>query len=400
MNKQSRMRALWLAHWQPLTAFGGAILVVLVALAFRLNTLLPGHGYSAREVDTQAISRSMTNILHHPVDAPYKVVARALIEILPNHLVVMRITSVLFGLGTVVLFYYLVHHWHGRRIAILATILFGLSSWFLHAARLGTPDVMLFSAFALFACGVRLKDSTRPRYVTIAACILFALALYMPGMIWLVLAGVIWQAKTIWRQFSSTPILITIGAALLLLLLLAPLAYGIYLNPDVVQPLLGLPAHFPTPLHVLQNLVLIPVHIFVRAGSQPELWLARTPLLTIFGVIMFVFGVFSYLRHRQLMRVKLFIGILVIGMILISFNGPVTLSLLVPFIYLIIAGGMAYFLGQWLAVFPRNPIARGVGTGAIAILVLLSCTLSLRHYFVAWPHAEPTQAVFTYTKPS
>lgn len=399
MHTHSRLGEFWRARWQPLVACGSVFLVMVVALLFRLGTLLPHRGYSAREVVTQSASHSLRGILHDPTNAPYKLVARGLIQIWPHSLLPMRLVSVVFGMGTVVLFYYLVHHWHGRRIAILSTLLLGLSSWFLHVARIGTPDVMLFGVFALFVCGVRLKDSHRPRWVTIVSFVLFAVALYLPGLVWFLAAGVIWQAKTIWATIRRTPVLITILAVLLMLVLLAPLAWGVYRNPHIIRELLGLPAAFPSPLHILKNLVLIPVHLFIRSANNPEMWLARLPLLTIFGIFMCIIGGYIYVRYRNLTRSKLLAGIVIISLVLISLGGAVTISVLVPFVYLVIAAGLAYFLEQWLAVFPRNPIARSIGVGAVTIVVGLSCIYNLRSYFVGWPHAAPTQAVFTETKP-
>src|SRR6185437_4732236 len=52
---------------------------------------------------------------------------------------------------------------------------------------------------------------------------------------------------------------------------------------------------------------------------------------------------------------------------------------------LAIVGGMAYGLHFWLRLFPLNPLGRSIGISLLAGLVLLSCLLNIRAYFVAWP---------------
>lgn len=83
-----------------------------------------------------------------------------------------------------------------------------------------------------------------------------------------------------------------------------------------------------------------------------------------------------------------------IGAILIALGGSLDLSIVMPIVYLWIAAGIAYLLQQWLVVFPRNPIARGIGYGLIIIAVSLSCAYNLRAYFVAYPHDPTNQSVF------
>ena len=83
-----------------------------------------------------------------------------------------------------------------------------------------------------------------------------------------------------------------------------------------------------------------------------------------------------------------------VGTLLIALGGAVSLSLLIPFIYILVAAGIGFMLDQWYKVFPRNAIAQGVGMGLIVLAVAASCWYGLRHYFVAWPNAPATQQVF------
>jgi hypothetical protein len=70
--------------------------------------------------------------------------------------------------------------------------------------------------------------------------------------------------------------------------------------------------------------------------------------------------------------------------------------LLIPLLYVFVATGIAYLLKEWLKVFPRNPVARNFGIGLLVIAIVTSVVYNVRAYYVAWPHAATTKAVFRY----
>ncbi|HYH74425.1 MAG TPA: hypothetical protein VD735_00530, partial [Candidatus Saccharimonadales bacterium] len=143
----------------------------------------------------------------------------------------------------------------------------------------------------------------------------------------------------------------------------------------------------------------VPYHLVVSNGSNPAIWLGTAPLLDIFSVAMFVMGGYLYLKRITLIRTPIFLSALAAGTLLIALNGGASFSFILPFIYVVITAGVAYLLSQWLAVFPRNPIARGIGVGLVVLLVAFSCAYHLRHYFVGWPQAQATHDVYTITRP-
>jgi len=86
---------------------------------------------------------------------------------------------------------------------------------------------------------------------------------------------------------------------------------------------------------------------------------------------------------------------LIVGSLLIALGGGVSMSILMPFTYLLIAAGIGLFLDRWLKVFPRNTIAQAVSVGLVSLAVIAASWYGLRHYFVAWPNAPTTKQVFT-----
>jgi hypothetical protein len=112
---------------------------------------------------------------------------------------------------------------------------------------------------------------------------------------------------------------------------------------------------------------------------------------------MFVLGVYSMRFHIKLVRVQLLVWSSVVLAVLIALGGPVTITVLMPAVYILIAGGVAFMLQQWLAIFPNNPIAKTTATTLMSVTVLLVSYYHINHYFIAWPQTPETKASFTQT---
>ncbi|HET8670047.1 MAG TPA: hypothetical protein VFM05_05305, partial [Candidatus Saccharimonadales bacterium] len=330
-------------------------------------------------------------------NAPYYVVVRALSYILQENYLVTRLASVLLGLGVLIIFALLLRNWHDRKTTIIGTLLFGLSAWFLHTTRLGTPDVLWFVVFALLACSFWLKR-TNSWAALMAIFLLTAAALYIPGMIWFVGIGIIWQWKVIDAIFKKHLLAVTL-AGFLFLVSLIPLVGAMYKDQSLIKSWLGIPQDFPNLLEMIQNLLKAPFHLFVRGENNPTVWLGITPVLDIFALAMLVLGGYLYLTHVRLARTPLFLGIVLVTFGLMALGSPISYTVIIPILYLVIAAGVSYFLNQWFRVFPRNPIARGIGWGLISIVVALAVGYHVTHYFVGWPQASATHEVFTLQQP-
>ena len=165
-------------------------------------------------------------------------------------------------------------------------------------------------------------------------------------------------------------------------------------SPKNILNWLGLPQHFASPLHIVKEFGAVFYHIFIRRPLLPNLWLGRLPILDIFGVIAALTGIYFYAVHIKATRTHLLFVSFLIGAILIALEGPVSLSIVIPIIYIFIAAGLAYLLNQWLSVFPKNPIARSLGYILISLAIAMSVVYNLRSYFVAWPHNSASISVF------
>jgi 4-amino-4-deoxy-L-arabinose transferase-like glycosyltransferase len=372
--------------WSAVAAFS-----MVVVLGFRLGYLVAG--YSASEVAAVRGILTYQAILENPLYLPHKV-GQFLVHFVSTSPLYMRSVSVVFGLASVFLFYKLVSKWNTQRVAILSTVLFALSSWFLHITRMATPEVILLGTLLFMLTGNWLRITRRRSLALLVLLATVSLAIYIPGMIWFLIACAIWQRKRILKELQhiSWPI-ITLGI-LGSLVALAPLIYALVKDIDLYRPLLGLPAQWPTPLEFLKNLANVPMAVMFRGSENPESWLGKLPILDLFSLAMFLLGLYASIRRYKLDHVKLFGGILVLGSILVALGGPVTLTLLLPVIYLIIASGIGFLLNEWMIVFPRNPLARGIATSLVSIAVLMAVFYHVSHYFIAWPNAPATKAVY------
>lgn len=388
-----QLRSYLMRHWQACTAFAALFVVLGITLAYKLETILPG--FSANEQHAYAAANNLQTIWHNPLNAPYELLVLGLRHIMPHTLVVGRLASVTIGWLTIVLYCILVYRWHGTRTAIIGTLLFGTSSGFLHSARLGTPQVALFGFFVLVACGVWLREK-KSGWAVFGGLLLSALLLYTPGMVWFLVLGLVWQLPTIDRAFKKNPVAVITGS-LFFLAALTPLIWHLYKHPKAISGWLCLPDTWSQPLHLLSNIVHVPLAIFIRQPNEnPELWLGRLPVLSIFGSVVFLLGCYVYWRHAKLTRARILFGLGVFGAIIIGLSdGRIGLAVLTPFIYLVGAVGAGYLIDRWYAVFPRNPLARYLGLVIASIVLGSACFYNLRGYFTAWPQATTTRQVFT-----
>ena len=306
---------------------------------------------------------------------------------------ISRAVSILFTLIIIGLFYYVLLNWHGANIALLGTVLFVTSSWFLHFARQATPDILTLSLLATLAYGTWLRKTRRSALVILFGVAIAVGLVYIPGLLWFVIVGGIWQRKSILEptknaKLSFFPIVLLGG------LLLVPLILALVRQPALIKTLIGLPAQLPKPYDYLRHTLNVPYQIFFKGPDAPVLWLGRLPLLDLFTAVMSLLGVFAYYKKLKLDRTRMLFGTLLIGTLLVGLRGPVSIIVLMPYLYFLATAGIAYMLNQWYSVYPRNPLARSLGYGLIIIAIFLASYYNLRNYFVAWPNTPATKQAY------
>ena len=380
-----------LIGWWALATLGLAIL-----LLYKLGSLTGG--LSAGELSAAAAPVGWHGIYHQALYLPLKIVRSVVFFLFANHgQTLSRLPDVVFGGLTIVSFAWLIKVWHSSRTAILAGLLFATSAWVLHASRLASFDVLyLWATPTLLLMSSLLQRFPERWPVWYGSLLLWSVMLYVPGLVWFVALNVYLQREALakaWRHFElwwQRALYVLTGVIWLPLLVITLLRSG-----NLVA-WLGLPAHLAAAGHLPKQFAAVPVHLFLRGPQYPDRWLGRAPVLDIFTLAVCLIGLYFYAVHLRAGRSRVLGLYALIGFILTGLGGPVSLSLLVPLLYIGAAAGIAYLLHDWMHTFPNNPLARGLGLGLLVLAVGLGCLYNLRAYFVAWPHAEATHTVFKY----
>lgn len=389
---KKRVQSLVGDFWRQILGYALALAVVIGVLWFQLGTLVPG--FSLPELAARTDADSIRKLIENPLFLPHKLVQFIFIQTGQTDVFWMRTASVLFAVLILALFFDIIRSWYSQRVALMGTFLLLTSAWFLHFARLGTPQILFAFSIGLLWVGMKLRSHTAPRIRTIlASIVIVAVSLYVPGLPWLIIPLLIWQRKLILKEFSKIPRVLAFCTGALIAIGMAPLVYGLIMHPGLIRDWLLIP-HSIALGQWWSNAWHMPFWLTLRGPQMPVYWLGRVPLLDSLSLVMFVLGIFVLSYYRDLDRVRAIVAIILFSCILGVFVGPVALTIALPLIFIVITAGIALLLQQWFTIFPRNPLARSVGLLMICFVIGLAGYYNLRSYFVAWPRAIETKQVF------
>lgn len=275
--------------------------------------------------------------------------------------------------------------------------MFATSTLFLQATRHAEANVMLLMLFILVAIGAFIRFGKKPEVGWIAASIAIGLSLYVPAIIYFVIAGAAWQFRHVRRSFEDLPSKYIIICAAIFSILATPLVVSLIREPSLYKQFLGIPEVWPTWMEAGRSAARAFLSLFVYSQPDPVRWLGRQPILSVFGTAMFIYGISKLIKGFRLDRFLAILGIILLTFIWIAIGGnQQAIIMVLPFIYLIIGFGLENLLGKWFSVFPRNPIARSVGMGLMLIAAALAVNFQLQRYFRAWPNAPATKQAYTH----
>ncbi len=391
--KQRMQGNVWTAVW-----FVCALALLGLLLLYRLGSLT--HGLSQGEMQVANAAVGWHGIYHAPLDLPLKAIRSIVFYISPSHgQTLTRVPNAVLGALAIMSFSWLSWLWHGRRTALLVSVLFATSAWVLHVSRYASYDVLYLWAIAtLLLTHALLHNYPKQWQAWYGILAAWGLLLTIPGMIWFLLPELYLQRTLIkenWKVFSSWW---QRCLHVIVMFFWVPLLAIDFTRHGQFVTWLGAPAHFAKPVTLLKQLVGVPVHLFIRGPEHPAIWLGRAPVLDAFTLAMCVLGIYFYGSRWRSTRGRLLEITLVIGTILVALNGPVSFTVLVPLMYAAVAMGIAYVLHEWLQVFPKNPLARTLGISLVTLAVAFSCLYNVRAYFIAWVHTPTTQAIFRYRR--
>lgn len=370
------------------------ILIVIGLMFFDLKSLTPG--ISEAEVNTYHGSSSLSAIGDNIMNAPYKLAVFVATSIFDTTFG-LRFTGAMVGTACVIIFFLLVRRMFSMNIAIATSFMFTTSTLLLAMARTATPQIMLLSLLFIVAAGFYLRFGKRTDIGWIVSAAVIGLSMYVPGMMFFILAAAIWQLKAVRRALDHIRTPYVIAAAVIFGLLCIPLFVSLIREPGLWRNLVGLPEQTATLQEMASFVGRNIVSLFAFSQAGVAYWLGRQPVLDIFASVMFVYGVYALIKQRRLERPWMIGGIFLLGLI---WTGVTTnqygLLLLLPFVYMVIGFGIQELAKRWFTVFPKNPIARYCGAGLIGVAVILSVNFQAHRYYVAWPNHDTTKQLYRY----
>jgi len=384
----------WLgAHWRPLLLGTASFAILFLVGLYNLESITNGN-LSNQEVVALKNAASGKDILADPLNLPFKLGQYALMSLGNTSVFFARSVTVVFGFIMIVLFYALARHWFSPRIAWISTLMFATSSMYLNYSRLAVPDILTPLALCgLMASAWWLNTTKHIRTALLGCTFIIASAIYIPGIIWFVALVLFVQRKHIISFTKRLPAYSTIGFIFLGILLLSPLLRAIILQPKVGLAWLALPETFNFAT-ILRDLIYVPLSLTVRSLSNPVFNLGRLPYIDILTLCLIILGTYALTLRNGLVRTRTLIGATIISWILIGISNRISIILLLPLIFLMVASGIMLLLHQWFSVFPKNPIARTIGISLLLLVVSISIFYNTTRYFVAWANSPVTKSVF------
>ena len=353
-------------------------------------------GMSRAEVSARQNSSSVNKILENPIYAPHKAVQYTLQKTGYHVVLASRLASVIWGLIILFCIYIVLKLWFGNLISSLGIILLASWPWFILLARSATPEIILMMPVVIVAVFLWLQTTTRHQLgAAIVLSLVVGISLYVPGMLWLLIAGLILYGHRARRLIAKAGKVALVSSFGVIILLLVPLVVATVRDWTIIKSLLLIPEQLPLGIEFLKSTAWSALGVVWQTRDHLPLILGRLPILNATGVILMVIGGFWLLGELRRRRSYLLLVWLGVSVLLAGFNNNlVYISLGLPALGLIIVGGLHYLYREWSAIFPHNPFARVLATGLIIMLVGINFIFGLRYSLLAWPHSPETKSTY------
>lgn len=362
-------------------AYGFLAVLAVVLLLLYGNAIPPGLGPSEQQSVITSSNVSFTKMPTDIVDLPFHALQKLSVDWLGVSPLGVRLPSLVFGALTALCLTLVLRRWFTRNVAILAAVIIITSSWFLGLARLGSPAVMIpFWTSLLILTATYVSQQTKSwKWWRVAFALAASLSLYTPFMAYLFLtAGLASLAQPHLRYLlrESNRVNLFIGG-FFFALVLVPLGWGIYHNPDIARELLAVPVALPDPLQFLRD--------FVKAAStlinpfNTNSGEITTPLLSIVSAALLLMGGARLLKDFHSVRAHVLLIWAAILLPVVGLNPNNLAFTLVPAM-LVVTIGLHQIIRYWYKLFPRNPYARLFGLLPLAILIFSIVQVNYQRY--------------------
>lgn len=369
-----------------------AIVVAFLALLLFAGLYVPG-GLDEREMNalptTAATSFSNPSSLAI-INAPYYITQHGLLDLLGPTTFTIKLLSLMCALITGIGAVLLLRRWFRPNIAVLASVIMITTGQFLFVAQSGVASItyIMWSVWLLLAASMITGSVKHQRAWKVLFFIIMPLSLYTPLSIYLVLA-IISAAilhPHVRHVLKRMSIVHLIGLLFVSALLVAPLAYLIYIKPQLGLQLLGLPLSWPPDF--MGNILQIGQQYFNFVA--PQSGALMTPVLGLGSIMLILLGIWQLFKTRYTARSYTLTAWVLLLIPILCINPDYTSVVFVPLL-LLLASGLNFLLRSWYGIFPRNPYARIAGLVPLVILVAGLVISGVNRYVYGY-HYDPETA--------
>ena len=353
---------------------------------WHLGSLTPG--FSPAEAAARITTSNFHSVYDNPVNAPQRLLQYGLQAAGHHGAFWLRLPSVGFAIIFLGLFYLLVKNWFGRVVGTLSTILLATTPWVILQARNATDGVLLLSPIAILSAYTWLNNAkpSRRGLAWLVLAVVCALALYVPGLIWLEIAASLVARKELAFIIKGLRRPIFIGGLVLGLIFLIPLILAVGHYPSILKSLILWPSHWSGAMIALKAFVWSVLALVWRTPYHIDIIIGRLPVLDISQIVLVVFGAYA-LWAKARHQLYVLAGVIGLGLISAGLNQNLLLITLgLPALLVVDAAGLRFLYVEWRSVFPHNPIPRFLAVLLMVVLVTLHVALGIRYSLVAWPH--------------
>jgi hypothetical protein len=365
-------------------------------MGFNLNGVVDGQ--NIYESHTLKYLESAPRPWYTPVNAPFLLPAYLVGKLIGNMLLGARVISFAYCLLSALCIFLLAKMWFNVRIATVVLLLFASSSWLLILSHSATFYSLLVASPLLLLTSLAWFFRTKKhRFISFLVFSIFlAFSLYVPYMFWValfVMAVLIFKERKKLLLLKRWQIILP---ATVFLILLTPLFYATMHYPGLIKMLIGVPIEWPSIPQYFINLFSLYGGLFLQSKPLPELTLGKLPLLDIFSSAMLVLGIYYFISRWPNRRSVLILCCLAFLPLILALDThfQMYLALLIPFIYLTVIVGFIELINQWVAYFPRNPLAKNIGIALVVLSISMISFYHLQRFYVAWPNSPQTKSVY------
>jgi len=341
-------------------------------------------GLSTAEVSARTGAK-LINIFHNPLFAPYKILENILFRLSGGHIFALRLTSVIFSLAILVMFFYVLKIWFGKSIALLTVLLLALTPIYLVASRTATPIITYTLPIAFLFAYQMLKRNEENRFYWALLVVILALSFYIPGLIWIYLISSLFWGRNLFGIIKDNTLALNLGLGALFVILLSPLIYSFVINSDLLKSWLLIPGSWPQPQAFARDLAWTFSDLFIRLRAVDSLSVGRLALLNAVQIGLFIFG--TYVMWVRLRKQFFWLNsCLLIIIILSALNHRLAILMMaLPMIAFICGMGLRYLFVEWRQVFPKNPLAKGFAIFMMFGIISIHILYGIRYSLLAWP---------------